>query len=40
VLRRRADAAPVVAAFVVEGADVLRGGELETVPGPGARSPV
>jgi DNA-binding HxlR family transcriptional regulator len=38
ILRRKADHAPVVAAFVVEGSDVLRAEELETVPGPGARS--
>ena len=35
VLRRKSDNAPAVAAFVLEGADVLRADELETVPGPG-----
>ena len=35
LLRRRSDGAPVVAAFVLEGADTLRAEELETVPGPG-----
>ena len=35
VLRRTSDHAPVVAAFVVDGTDVLRPDELETVPGPG-----
>ena len=35
ILRRKSDHAPAVAAFVLEGADVLRADELETVPGPG-----
>jgi len=38
LLRRRADGAPVIAALVPEGADVLRGSEVELVPGPGART--
>jgi DNA-binding HxlR family transcriptional regulator len=36
LLRRKADHAPVVAALVPEGADVLRPDEVESVPGPGA----
>ena len=34
VLQRKADQAPVVAALVPEGADVLRADEVELVPGP------
>jgi DNA-binding HxlR family transcriptional regulator len=37
LMRRKADQTPVVVAFVPEGAsDILRGDEVETVPGPGA----
>jgi DNA-binding HxlR family transcriptional regulator len=36
VMQRKSDKWPVIAAFVPEGADVLRPDELETVPGPGA----
>jgi DNA-binding HxlR family transcriptional regulator len=36
VLRRKADRKPVVAALVPKGAKVLRGDEVELVPGPGA----
>jgi DNA-binding HxlR family transcriptional regulator len=32
ILRRKSDRAPVVAAFVLEGAETLRPGDLETVP--------
>jgi DNA-binding HxlR family transcriptional regulator len=35
LLRRKADKKPVIAALVPKGADVLRPGEVETVPGPG-----
>ena len=35
LLRRKADKKPVIAAFVPNGADVLRFDELELVPGPG-----
>ena len=37
LLRRRSDGHPVVTAYVPEGADVLRGDEVEVVPGPGWR---
>jgi DNA-binding HxlR family transcriptional regulator len=33
--QRKADHHPVIAAFVPEGADVLRSDEVESVPGPG-----
>jgi DNA-binding HxlR family transcriptional regulator len=37
LMRRRSDQTPVVVAFVPEGTgDILRGEEVETVPGPGA----
>ena len=35
LLRRKADKKPVIAALVPKGADVVRPGEVETVPGPG-----
>jgi len=35
ITRRRSDKRPVIAAFVPEGADVVREDELESVPGPG-----
>jgi DNA-binding HxlR family transcriptional regulator len=35
LLRRKSDGAPVVAAFVPKGADVLRYEDVEIVPGPG-----
>ena len=38
IARRKSDKRPVVAAFVPRGADVLRPEEIESVPGPGARS--
>src|SRR5262245_7552229 len=38
ITRRKSDKRPVVAAFVPKGADVLRADEIESVPGPGARS--
>ena len=36
LLRRRSDHAPVIAALVAEGADVLDASQVEVVPGPGA----
>jgi DNA-binding HxlR family transcriptional regulator len=36
VTRRKSDRRPVVAAFVPEGAKVVRPDEIESVPGPGA----
>ena len=35
LLRRKSDGAPVVAALVPKGADVVRSGDVEVVPGPG-----
>jgi DNA-binding HxlR family transcriptional regulator len=34
ITRRRSDKHPVIAAFVPEGAEVLRNDEIESVPGP------
>jgi DNA-binding HxlR family transcriptional regulator len=34
ITRRRSDEHPVIAAFVPEGAEVLRDNEIESVPGP------
>ncbi|MFL5840602.1 MAG: winged helix-turn-helix transcriptional regulator [Thermoleophilaceae bacterium] len=39
ILRRKADKKPVVAALVPKGAAILRPGEVETVPGPGLKTP-
>jgi DNA-binding HxlR family transcriptional regulator len=39
ILRRKADKRPVVAALVPKGAPVLRPEEVETVPGPGLKTP-
>jgi len=38
ILRRKTDKKPVVAALVPKGAEVLRVGEVELVPGPGLKS--
>ena len=38
VMRRKSDGKRVVAAFVPKGTRVLRADEIETVPGPGAKS--
>jgi DNA-binding HxlR family transcriptional regulator len=38
VMRRRSDRKPVVAAFVPKGTRVVRADEIESVPGPGAKS--
>jgi DNA-binding HxlR family transcriptional regulator len=38
LLRRKSDQAPVIAALVPEGAEVLRADEVKTVPGPGHES--
>ena len=38
LLRRKADKKPVVAALVPKGVDVLRPDQVETVPGPGAKT--
>jgi DNA-binding HxlR family transcriptional regulator len=38
ITRRKSDKRPVVAAFVPKGAKVLRGDELESVPGPGLKT--
>jgi len=35
ITRRKSDKRPVIAAFVPDGAKVLRADELESVPGPG-----
>jgi DNA-binding HxlR family transcriptional regulator len=36
LLRRKSDRRPVIAALVPKGSQVLRGNEVESVPGPGA----
>ena len=38
IMRRVSDQQPVIAAFVPEGADVLRADEIESVPGPRHRA--
>jgi DNA-binding HxlR family transcriptional regulator len=38
LLRRKSDGKPVVVALVPKGTSVLRADEVESVPGPGARS--
>jgi DNA-binding HxlR family transcriptional regulator len=35
ITRRKSDKRPVIAAFVPEGAEILRADEIESVPGPG-----
>jgi DNA-binding HxlR family transcriptional regulator len=38
IARRKSDKQPVIAAFVPQGAEILRQDEIETVPGPGVKA--